>query len=130
MSAFDVHSLGAYIRAQREHSRISLRELARRADVSNPYLSQLERGLRRPSAEILQRLARALEVSSETLYVRAGLIDDRGGAPDVVSAIAGDLTLSETQRAALLETYRAFQTENAAVRSMRVDPADAEKADG
>lgn len=118
MSSFDVHSLGAYIRSQRQHARLSLRELARRAGVSNPYLSQLERGLRRPSAEMLQRLAAALELSAETLYVRAGLLDDRGGAADVVAAIAGDLTLTEHQRAALLETYREFQTLNAALRTV------------
>lgn len=118
MTPFDVHSLGAYIRSQRQHARLSLRELARRAGVSNPYLSQLERGLRRPSAEMLQRLAAALELSAETLYVRAGLLDDRGGAAEVVAAIAGDLTLTEHQRAALLETYREFQTLNASLRTV------------
>ena len=118
MSSFDVHSLGAYIRSQRQHARLSLRELARRAGVSNPYLSQLERGLRRPSAEMLQRLAAALELSAETLYVRAGLLDDRGGAADVVAAIAGDLTLTEHQRAALLETYREFLSLNASLRTV------------
>lgn len=117
MPTFDVTSLGAYIRQQREHAQVSLRELARKAGVSNPYLSQVERGLRRPSAEILQQIARALQVSAETLYVRAGLLDARGGNADVVAAIAGDLSLTEEQRATLLEQYRDFQTQNAAVRN-------------
>ena len=116
MPAFDVASLGAYIRQQREHAQVSLRELARKAGVSNPYLSQVERGLRRPSAEILQQIARALQVSAETLYVRAGLLDARGGNADVVAAMAGDLSLTEEQRQTLLEQYRDFQTQNAAVR--------------
>lgn len=114
MPTFDAASLGAYIRQQREHAKVSVRELARKAGVSNPYLSQVERGLRRPSAEILQQIARALQVSAETLYVRAGLLDARGGDAGVVAAIAGDLSLSEEQRAALLDTYREFQTRNAA----------------
>lgn len=113
MPTFDVTSLGAYIREQRQHAQVSLRELARKAGVSNPYLSQVERGLRRPSAEILQQIARALQVSAETLYVRAGLLDARGGNPDVAAAIAGDLTLTEDQRRELLERYREFQQHNA-----------------
>ena len=114
MPTFDVATLGAYIRQQREHAQVSLRELARKAGVSNPYLSQVERGLRRPSAEILQQIARALQVSAETLYVRAGLLDARGGNADVVAAIAGDLSLTEEQRQQLLDTYRDFQTANRA----------------
>lgn len=117
MNPFDVTSVGAHIRQQREAAHLSLRELARRAEVSNPYLSQVERGLRRPSAEILQQIARALQISAETLYVRAGLLDDRGGSADVAAAIAGDLTLTDEQRQALLETYRQFQVANALLRS-------------
>ena len=116
MPTFDVATLGAYIRQQREHAQVSLRELARKAGVSNPYLSQVERGLRRPSAEILQQIARALQVSAETLYVRAGLLDARGGNADVVASIAGDLSLTEEQRQRLLDIYRDFQTQNAAER--------------
>lgn len=116
MPAFDVASLGAYIRQQREHAQVSLRELARNAGVSNPYLSQVERGLRRPSAEILQQIARALQVSAETLYVRAGLLDARGGDPEVAAVIAGDLSLTEEQRAKMLDLYREFQQQNAASR--------------
>ena len=120
MPAFDATTLGAYIRQQREHAKVSLRELARKAGVSNPYLSQVERGLRRPSAEILQQIARALQVSAETLYVRAGLLDARGGDAEVAAAIAGDLTLTEEQRRQLLDTYRDFQAQNAAERSEAV----------
>lgn len=120
MPAFDATTLGAYIRQQREHAKVSLRELARKAGVSNPYLSQVERGLRRPSAEILQQIARALQVSAETLYVRAGLLDARGGDAEVAAAIAGDLTLTEDQRRQLLDTYRDFQAQNAAERSEAV----------
>lgn len=117
MPAFDAATLGAYIRQQREHAKVSVRELARKAGVSNPYLSQVERGLRRPSAEILQQIARALQVSAETLYVRAGLLDARGGNAEVTAAIAGDLSLTEEQRTQLLDTYRDFQAQNAADRN-------------
>lgn len=101
--------LGSYIRQQRESSALSLRKLARIAGVSNPYLSQIERGLRRPSAEILQAIARALEISSETLYVKAGILDERGGAVDVEEAIVADPHLTTDQRRALLEVYRSFR---------------------
>ena len=117
MPAFDAASLGSYIRQQREHAKVSVRELARKAGVSNPYLSQVERGLRRPSAEILQQIARALQVSAETLYVRAGLLDARGGSAEVTAALAGDLTLTEEQRRQLLDMYRDFQAQNSEQRS-------------
>jgi len=116
MATIDVRSLGEYIREQRQAAEVSLRQLAKSAGVSNPYLSQVERGLKRPSAEILGQLASALRISAETLYVRAGLLEPRDGDAAVTSAIAADETLSERQRQVLLEIYAAFQKENAAMR--------------
>lgn len=102
--------LGAFIRDQRNLGQLSLRKLADRAGVSNPYLSQIERGLRRPSAEILQQIAHALEISAETLYVRAGILDERvESPPDVVAAIREDPTLTDDQRQTLTNIYRSFQ---------------------
>ena len=104
-----VMELGEFIRAQRQRSAISLRKLAERADVSNPYLSQIERGLRRPSAEILKGIARGLSISAETLYVRAGLLESNpNGTASVVEAIEADTGLTVSQRQALLEIYRSF----------------------
>ena len=104
-----VMELGEFIRAQRQRSAISLRKLAERADVSNPYLSQIERGLRRPSAEILKGIARGLSISAETLYVRAGLLESNpNGTASVVEAIEADKGLTVSQRQALLEIYRSF----------------------
>lgn len=100
--------LGAYIRQQRERSAMSLRKLAEAAGISNPYLSQIERGLRKPSAEILKSLARALSISAETLYTRAGLLDEAGVRHDVPEAIAADDHLSKTQKNALMEIYTSF----------------------
>lgn len=111
MTGFDV---GAFIREQRDAAQMSLRQLAKAAEVSNPYLSQVERGLRKPSAEILGRIASGLRISVETLYVRAGLLDTPEGS--VPEAIAADTTLTERQRTTLLQIYAAFQTENAANR--------------
>jgi transcriptional regulator with XRE-family HTH domain len=102
-----VHEVGAFIRQQRERSKISLRNLAERAGVSNPYLSQIERGLRRPSADILKAIARGLSISAETLYERAGLLDDHRG-PDLETAIRADDRLTEKQKQALTEIYRSF----------------------
>lgn len=101
--------LGAYIRHQRESAALSLRRLAKIAGVSNPYLSQIERGLRKPSAEILQAIAKALEISSETLYVKAGILDEREVVVDVEAAVAADPHLTGPQRQALLEMYRSFR---------------------
>src|SRR3954453_291221 len=136
MARLDVRNLGDYIREQRNTAQISLRQLAKLAGVSNPYLSQIERGLRKPSAEILQQLAKALRISAETLYVQAGLLD---GAPEgaaggvdeyaatgggdgdggngaagggVRAAIAADPLLSERQKRALLDIYEVFRTQN------------------
>ena len=99
-----------------------MRQLAQAAGVSNPYLSQVERGLRNPSAEILARLAQGLRISAETLYVRAGILDEREGDANVTTAIAADETLTERQRATLLQIYAAFQAENTA--RTTTEPAD------
>ncbi len=104
-----IDELGAYIRDQRESARLSLRKLSKLAGVSNPYLSQIERGLRKPSAEILQAIAKALEISSETLYVKAGILDERETPQDVEEAIALDPHLTDAQRQALTEMYRSFR---------------------
>lgn len=114
MAKIDATKLGEYIREQRSAAQISLRQLAKAADVSNPYLSQVERGLRKPSAEILARIATGLRISAETLYVRAGLLEQRLGDHTVIEALTEDTTLTERQRRALLEIYAAFQTENLA----------------
>ena len=114
MAKIDATKLGEYIREQRSSAQISLRQLAKAADVSNPYLSQVERGLRKPSAEILGRIAVGLRISAETLYVRAGLLEEHVGDQTVIAAVSADTTLTERQRRALLEIYAAFQTENVA----------------
>lgn len=104
-----LHDVGEFIRQQRENAQKSIRDLARSAGVSNPYLSQIERGIRRPSADILQQIARALEISAETLYVRAGILD--GVAPvasSVPEAINNDERLSREQKQSLLSVYRSF----------------------
>ncbi len=113
VSAEDDHGtideLGAYIRRQRESARLSLRKLAKIAGVSNPYLSQIERGLRKPSAEILQAIAKALEISSETLYVKAGILEEREHDEDLEAVVARDPHLTDPQRQALIEMYRSFR---------------------
>ena len=109
-----MRSLGEYIREQREAAEVSLRQLAKSSGVSNPYLSQVERGLKKPSAEILGQIASALRISAETLYVRAGLLEPRAGSAAVTDAIAADETINERQRQVLLEIYAAFQSENKA----------------
>ncbi len=105
-------SLGEYLREQRTSARLSLRQLSELAGVSNPYLSQIERGLKRPSAEILQQLAKGLEVSAESLYVRAGILDAEATHPetstDVRRAIAADPHLTTRQRKALLDIYESY----------------------
>lgn len=100
--------LGDYIRQQRQRANLSLRRLADRAGISNPYLSQIERGIRRPSAQILKQLSRALSISAETMYSRAGLIEDGGDPPTVVEAIESDQKLSARQKQVLLDLYRAL----------------------
>ena len=108
-------SLGSFIREQRRLARLSLRKLSDMADISNPYLSQIERGLRKPSAEILQQLAKALRFSAETLYVQAGILDEKqpGGA-DLATAIQHEGALTDSQKRALLQILRSFQAENLA----------------
>jgi transcriptional regulator with XRE-family HTH domain len=108
-----LRDLGTYIRDRRRDARLSLRHLSELAGISNPYLSQIERGLRKPSADILQQLARALHVSAETLYVRAGILDPRDGEPNLEQEILRDTTLNDRQKQALLEVYRSFQRERA-----------------
>jgi transcriptional regulator with XRE-family HTH domain len=105
------HDLGEFIRDQRRVGHLSLRKLSEMAGISNPYLSQIERGLRKPSAEILQQIARALEISSETLYVRAGILEEREGA-DLVAEIRRDPDLSEEQKKTLIRIYSSFRHEN------------------
>ena len=105
--------VGDYIREQRNAARVSVRELARAAGVSNPYLSQVERGLRKPSAEILASIARGLKISAETLYEQAGILDRRSGNPDTVAAIRSDTSLSERHKAVLLELYETYVREYA-----------------
>jgi transcriptional regulator with XRE-family HTH domain len=105
-----VSDLGNYIRTQRNSAQISLRQLAKRAGVSNPYLSQVERGLRRPSADILQQIAKALRISAEALYVQAGILERREGGP-VLDAILADPDLSERQKQVLMDVYLSFRRE-------------------
>lgn len=110
----DDNAVGDFIREQRERANLSLRRLAERAGVSNPYLSQIERGIRNPSAEILKRLSRALEISAETLYTRAGLIEDGPAAPTVIEAIESDRILTPRQKQVVLDLYRALVDAGAA----------------
>jgi transcriptional regulator with XRE-family HTH domain len=107
-----LHDLGDFIRDQRRNARLSLRKLSELAGISNPYLSQIERGLRKPSAEILQGIARGLRISAETLYVRAGILDEEGEPPDLVATVLRDPSLTERQKQVLLEIYRSFQQDD------------------
>ena len=116
-----LEEIGSYIKEQRDAAEMSLRQLAKAAEVSNPYLSQVERGLRKPSAEVLSRIASGLRISAETLYVKAGILAERAGDEAVTTAIAADATLSERQRATLLQIYAAFQSENNAAHDAEPD---------
>ncbi|GAA3249062.1 helix-turn-helix transcriptional regulator [Dactylosporangium siamense] len=102
--------LGGFIRDLRRNARISLRQLAEQAGVSNPYLSQIERGLRKPSAEVLAQLAGALRVSTPMMYLRAGLLEREGH--DVLAAIAADSDLTMAQKQSLTQIYETFRREN------------------
>ncbi len=104
--------LGAFIREQRSTARLSLRRLSELAGISNPYLSQIERGLRRPSAEILQQIAKALRISAETLYVQAGILEPGTGEADLAREILADAHLNEEQKQALIRIYLSFRHEN------------------
>jgi transcriptional regulator with XRE-family HTH domain len=106
-----VDDIGSYIRAQRETAQVSLRQLARTAGVSNPYLSQIERGLRKPSAEILQQIAKGLRISAEALYVKAGILEERP-LTVVTDAVLSDVSLTERQKQVLLDIYQSFRREN------------------
>jgi transcriptional regulator with XRE-family HTH domain len=113
VSPVSVSSIGEYIRQQREQAKISLRQLASAAGISNPYLSQVERGLRRPSAEILQQIAKGLRISAEALYVQAGILEDRRPDSGVRVAVLADPELAERQKQVLLEIYESFRRETA-----------------
>ena len=107
--------VGAFIRDQRQVGRISLRKLSEMAGISNPYLSQIERGLRKPSADILQQIAKALRISAETLYIRAGILEEREDEEDVRMAVLRDAHLTEEQKQALLRIYASFVAETKAI---------------
>jgi transcriptional regulator with XRE-family HTH domain len=115
------HDLGEFIREQRATARLSLRRLSELAGISNPYLSQIERGLRKPSAEILQQIARALRISAETLYVQAGILEPREDGDDLTRQILSDSHISEEQKQALVRIYQSFRREH--------DPNEAPAAD-
>src|SRR3954449_8482863 len=101
-------ALGDYLKEQRVSAQLSLRQLAEQAGVSNPYLSQIERGLRRPSAEVLQQIAKALRISAEQLYLRAGIVSPHDDAGSVELAVLGDTRLTERQKQSLLDVYASF----------------------
>ncbi|MFF2653766.1 helix-turn-helix domain-containing protein [Streptomyces sp. NPDC058045] len=113
MGSLNVGSLGEYLREQRRSAQLSLRQLADAAGVSNPYLSQIERGLRKPSAEVLQQVAKALRISAETLYVRAGILDERERDElETRAVIMADPSINERQKQVLLQIYESFRKEN------------------
>ncbi len=105
-------AIGEFIRDQREQAHVSLRQLARLAGVSNPYLSQIERGVRKPSADILQQIAKGLRISAEQLYIRAGILESREGNPELIAAILADPGLGERQKQVLVDIYESFRREN------------------
>ena len=117
--------LGGFIRSQREVARISVRRLAELADVSNPYLSQIERGLRKPSADILQQIAKALQISAESLYVRAGILEpDQDVVVSVVDAVRRDPYLTPEQKQTLLRVYESLRAQAASGGSAAERPGD------
>jgi transcriptional regulator with XRE-family HTH domain len=133
-----VGDLGGYLKEQRETARLSLRQLATVAGVSNPYLSQIERGLRKPSAEVLQQIAKGLQISAEALFLRAGLLEESGGV-EVEVALQSDVHLTARQKRVLLDIYATFRAENAravvdddlaagAVDPLKSGPADVDGA--
>jgi transcriptional regulator with XRE-family HTH domain len=127
MSPVNVNTIGSYIREQREQARISLRQLAQNAGISNPYLSQIERGLRRPSADILQQIAKGLRISAEALYVQAGFLEDRPPGSMVRESVMTDPELTQRQRQMLIEIYESFRKETAA--AAVEDDADSDDKD-
>jgi transcriptional regulator with XRE-family HTH domain len=122
------HDIGEFIRDLRRNAQISLRQLAEQAGVSNPYLSQIERGLRKPSAEVLQQLATALRVSTPMMYLRAGLLN-AGDGQGVLAAIAGDEDLTLPQKQTLIQIYETFQRENAREGDKTVSPTTTDQKD-
>ena len=117
--------IGGFIRSQRELAQVSVRQLAEKAGVSNPYLSQIERGLRKPSAEVLNQIAKALRVSADVLYVRAGLLEPSEPS-EVRDAIVTDTAITERQKQVLLDIYASFREQNDALgegRDMDEEPA-------
>jgi transcriptional regulator with XRE-family HTH domain len=124
MSPVNVGAIGAYIREQREQAKISLRQLAQSAGISNPYLSQIERGLRRPSADILQQIAKGLRISAEALYVQAGFLEDRAPGSVVREAVLTDPELTERQKQMLIEVYESFRKETALARADAAEVED------
>lgn len=130
MSPVNVNAIGSYIREQREQAKISIRQLAQAAGVSNPYLSQVERGLRRPSADILQQIAKGLRISAEALYVQAGILDDKEGETTVTEAILADTDITERQKQMLIDIYESFRKEVRAEAGSRAAPeADSAEPD-
>ncbi|WP_256105690.1 helix-turn-helix domain-containing protein [Streptomyces sp. ODS05-4] len=126
MASLNVGNLGDYLREQRRSAQLSLRQLADAAGVSNPYLSQIERGLRKPSAEVLQQVAKALRISAETLYVRAGILDEREREDlETRAVILADPSINERQKQVLLQIYDSFRKENDADAPPKPDAAHA-----
>lgn len=119
-------NIGGFIRDMRRNAGVSLRQLAEKAGVSNPYLSQIERGLRKPSAEVLQQIASALRVSTPAMYLRAGLLDPKDGQ-GVLAAIAADADLTIAQKQSLSQIYETFRRETARDRSADQKPAETAK---
>jgi transcriptional regulator with XRE-family HTH domain len=121
--------LGDHLKEQRKIAQLSIRQLAAAAGVSNPYLSQIERGIRRPSAGVLQQIAKALRISAEQLYVHAGLLEDSdhqplpGGGQEVAIAVLADPTLTERQKHVLLDIHASFRSQNAAAGDNGTGPA-------
>ncbi|WP_433891503.1 helix-turn-helix domain-containing protein [Streptomyces sp. CA-111067] len=131
MAALKVGNLGEYLREQRRGASLSLRQLAEAAGVSNPYLSQIERGLRKPSAEILQQLAKALRISAETLYVQAGMLDARERDElEVPAAILTDPSINERQKQVLIQIYESFRKENATAADLGSAAPDSVRSPG
>jgi transcriptional regulator with XRE-family HTH domain len=128
MRPVNVTSIGAYIREQREQARISLRQLAQNAGISNPYLSQIERGLRRPSADILQQIAKGLRISAEALYVQAGFLENKPSGSMVREAILVDEELTERQRQMLVEIYDSFRKETALALEAQAEDEDEDES--
>ncbi|MFF8380755.1 helix-turn-helix domain-containing protein [Streptomyces sp. NPDC015661] len=130
MASLNVGNLGEYLREQRRTAQLSLRQLADAAGVSNPYLSQIERGLRKPSAEVLQQVAKALRISAETLYVRAGILDEKEREElETRAVILADPSINERQKQVLLQIYDSFRKENAAEAAAAAAAAAAPDAD-